>query len=120
MVRRRLTKKQENQLSCHHYKKCDYLRNGTPRVETLTKLGKLEDLEEQLGCPLEVMFKALEEGLYVNFKVLDSEVSDTIERPSLYYSDDFKCYCFDLFSEYIVKLSDYQKTWWLKGEKSND
>lgn len=71
-------------------------------------------LSEELGCPLEVVFRALNEGVYVNVEYLP----DVIERPRLYYSDDFKCYCFELlYGEYVIKLSDYQKTWWLKGEK---
>lgn len=43
----RLTKKEPNNLSCHHFRRCEYLRNGTPRIETLNKLGKLEDLMEK-------------------------------------------------------------------------
>ena len=30
--------------------------------QLIDKLGKLEDLEEKLGCPLEVVFKALTDG----------------------------------------------------------
>lgn len=79
------------------------------------KLNELKDIKEQLGCPLEVVFKALNEG--VSIKV--EHLPDVIERPRLYYSDDFKCYCLELlFGEYVIKLSDYQKTWWLKEEKS--
>lgn len=75
-------------------------------------------LSKELGCPLEVVFKAIDEGVCVDVQILDLETTDTIERPRLYYSDDFKCYCFELlFGEYVVKLKDYQKTWWLKGER---
>ena len=28
------------------------------------KLGKLEDLEDALGCPIDVLFKALKQGVY--------------------------------------------------------
>ena len=74
-------------------------------------------LTEELGYPLEVAFKALNEGVYIEVEHLP----DVIERPRLYYSDDFKCYCFELlYGEYVIKLSDYQKTWWLKGEKENE
>ena len=31
------------------------------------KLGKLEDIEDELGCPLDVVFKALKEGIYHEF-----------------------------------------------------
>ena len=71
-------------------------------------------LSEELGCPLEVVFKTIEDGVYIEVEHLP----DVIERPRLYYSDDNKCYCLEmLYGEYVVKLSDYQKTWWLKGEK---
>ena len=29
------------------------------------KLGKLEDIEEELGIPLEVLFKAMKDGVYI-------------------------------------------------------
>ena len=94
-------------------------RYGREEWETLAqnainKLGRLEDIEEELGCPLEVVFKAIEDGVYIEVEHLP----DVIERPRLYYSDDNKCYCLEmLYGEYVVKLSDYKKTWWLKGEK---
>ena len=94
-------------------------RKGREEWETLAqnainKLGRLEDIEEELGCPLEVVFKAIEDGVYIEVEHLP----DVIERPRLYYSDDNKCYCLEmLYGEYVVKLSDYQKNWWLKGEK---
>lgn len=90
-------------------------------VEYETKLGRLEDLEEELGCPLEVVFKALKEGVKVNMKFLDTDITDDILRPRLYYSDDFQCYGLPIQSwGYFVKLKDYQKTWWLKGEKNEN
>lgn len=72
-------------------------------------------LTEKLGCPLDVVFKALIDGVYIEVEHLP----DIIERPRLYYSDDFKCYCLEmLYGEYVVKLKDYQKTWWLKGDNN--
>lgn len=88
---------------------------------SIDKLGKLEDLEEELGCPLEVVFKALKEGVKVNMEFLDIDITDDILRPRLYYSDDFQCYGLSIQSwGYFVKLKDYQKTWWIKGDKEND
>ena len=83
--------------------------------KTIVAKGMLyNELSEELGCPLEVVFRAFNEGVYIEVEHLP----DVIERPRLYYSDDFKCYCFELlYGEYVIKLSDYQKTWWLKGEK---
>lgn len=34
--------------------------------EAIDKLGRLEDKEDRLGCPLETVLKALEDGVYAN------------------------------------------------------
>ena len=72
------------------------------------KLGKLEDLEEQLGCPLDVVFEAIKNGIY--------------DKKGFHYTvildlDFLRAYPLDLFDE-KWQLSDYQKTWWLKEDKS--
>lgn len=80
------------------------------------KLDKLEDIEEQLGCPLEVVFKALKDGIiikdlpkgYEHRKViLNYLVNDNsfIFRPSAPYGS-CKLY-----------LKDYKKSWWLDKTK---
>lgn len=135
----RLTKKQENNLSCHHFRKCDYLRNGTPRVETLNKLGKLEDIEDELGCPLDVVFRAMEKGVEYIVKITSiyvcepkTETTRIVHRESLkeikLIKDVFRGNQYIFIVGYepskyglkkdIVYLKDYQKTWWIKGEKN--
>ena len=56
---------------------------------------------------------ALKNGIYI---IVNSKLEfDFIKRPRFYYSDDFKCWCFEIcFGAYIVKLKDYKKTWALK------
>lgn len=97
--------------------------------EVIHKLGKLEDLEEQLGCPLEVFFKWLK----ADYVYAYSEERKEFERFTNYaldemfnkkemifqlvdyeYDDDFGGGA--VFME--LKLSDYKKTWWLKEDKS--
>ena len=78
------------------------------RLAVDNKLGKLEDLEEQLGCPLDVVFKAIKNGIY--------------DKKGFHYTvildlDFLRAYPLDLFDE-KWQLSDYQKTWWLKEDKS--
>lgn len=82
--------------------------------ENLTKdIEKYWGIEQELGCSLDVVFKALNEGIYIA-----TEKIDFFLRPRLYFSDDYKNWCFELaFGGYVVHLKDYQKTWWLKGEK---
>jgi hypothetical protein len=52
----KLTKKQENK----YWLNCSY-----DEQDAIQQLGKLEDLQDELGIPLEVLFKALKEGVYI-------------------------------------------------------
>ena len=117
----RLTRKFETPNGRIGYQFCvGYDSGGTPIMNmncAIHKLGKLEDLEEELGCPLEVLVKALKDGVKVNMEFLDIDITDDILRPKLYYSDDFQCYGLSIQSwGYFVRLKDYKKTWWLRGE----
>ena len=81
--------------------------------QIVQKLGRLEDLEEQLGCPLEVREKAIKYGIYikniygemVNFKVM------------LVYKNEQMGYYFRFINDGYVLLADYKKTWWLKENR---
>lgn len=75
--------------------------------------AKYKQLEEQIGCPLEVVFKALKNGIFT--KDLPSEkIVKWYGRLSnveteWYLSDDNKV---------CINLKGYKKTWWLKEDKS--
>lgn len=76
-----------------------------------TKLGKLEDLEEEIGCPIEVIFRALKDGIYSkDFR------EDITQRAVLMFWEDYgwilQTYSCDEYTK------DYKKTWWLKEDKS--
>lgn len=89
--------------------------------DAIDKLGELEDLEDELGCPLYVVFKAIRNGIWFKSDdfITENLEKDLATRPRLYYSDDFKCYRFEIgFGLHYVALKDYQKTWWLKGDRS--
>ena len=77
------------------------------------KLGKLEDLEEQLGCPLEVVFKALKDGIYTekidNTLLISKDVSLKHNGNQFVFILEH-CYC--------VVIKNYKKTWWLKEDKT--
>lgn len=87
------------------------LSNATYIQCLLNKLGKLEDLEEQLGCPLEVFVKALKNGIYYD---------DKFEYPVFILDkDNFKDKNYHLLvTGTIVYLKDYKETWWLREDKS--
>ena len=87
-------------------------------VKDLNELDKLlgmattyEELSKQLGCPLEVLFRALKDGIYHNEK---------FEHPVLILDEDsFKKNNFSLLVVgTIVYLKEYKITWWLKEDKS--
>lgn len=94
-----------------------YGGNITQGMKIYNKLFDIENLEAELGIDLITLFKALKDGIYFvenDFETNNKEVNFT-KRPRLYYSDDFKCLCFEmLLGVWRVKLKDYGKTWWLK------
>lgn len=78
------------------------------------KLGKLEDLEEELGCPLEVVFKSLKNGIYL-------EERKSISTEICYHAleCEFVIEWYKNKEDYGYELlKDYKKTWWLKEDKS--
>lgn len=80
---------------------------------------KYKQLEEKLGCPLEIVSKTLENGIYTKESELDKELElfevRGIERKGIsviskfcsYAECDFTCY-----------YKDYKKTWFLKKDRS--
>lgn len=83
-----------------------------------TKLGQLENLEEELGCPLDVVFKALKEGIYFNFNMMLKEEFIEPTDLSLKFSlGGFYCLYLEQWNGSYIDLKDYGKTWWLKEDK---
>lgn len=106
-------------------------------IERLNKLGKLEDLmekykientdvlekiivrhdsytmlEEELGCPLEVLSIISKNGFYYDYGYIPPyRISriDIFNKEIMYY-DEEKDY-------FIVKIENYKKTWWLKENR---
>ena len=75
------------------------------------ELFKYRALEEQLGCPLEVVFKALKQN-YAYFKFIGKVefiVIDSTGNELLIHSNK------ENVGEY---LHNYKKTWWLKSDKT--
>lgn len=81
--------------------------------QIVQKLGKLEDLEEELGCPLEVVVKALQNGVYYedaanNMRYMVADLHFNLAGDFVLYFDD---------EEYLL-ARNYKKTWWLRKDKS--
>lgn len=71
--------------------------------------------EIDFGCPADVISKALKGINYVD----DDGDLCQYPRPRLYYSDDLKCWCWELYlGGYVLPLKDYKKTWFLKVDQN--
>ena len=107
---------------------CVWRNDMTEKI--IHKLGNFEDLEEELGCPLEIAFKALEKGIIVKTTYGTSHRSVDLGK---HYLNKKLTYCFtceeppgfgdwdcEEYSRPIeyYNLKDYQKTWWLEEEKN--
>lgn len=102
-----------NRLTRYDKKQKHYVRLAS-RLAVDNTLGKLEDIEQDLECPLDVVFKALKGINYEN------EFGDfcRCQRPNLYYSDVLKCWCLESYLAcQTLPLKDYKKTWWLSETK---
>ena len=88
------------------------------------KLKSLEDIEEELGCTLDVLFKALKNGQVV-FKHIVG-----LENPKIYlathkisgllFNDkNYELWLYDrgFGDEFYVYIKDYGKTWALTEEE---
>ena len=75
------------------------------------KLKTLEDLEDELGCPLYVVFMALKEGILINNK---KWWLPSCQLVYMKIDDEYAFVC----ESYFRKLKDYKKTWWLTREES--
>lgn len=75
-------------------------------------LSKYKDLEEKIGCPLDVRERAFEKGFYD-------------ENGNHYTCEHYVPYLKEMHTRGIMthtqkrfKITDYKKTWWLKRDKS--
>lgn len=90
-----------------------------PKIETLIQYFlKIHQLEEELGCSLDIVFRALKDGIYIEdntFNTFEKYDVRGIELKGLgvisnicsYGDCDFTCY-----------YKDYKKTWFLKSDRS--
>lgn len=85
------------------------------KLDSVHKLGQLEDIEEDLGIDLITLFKALTNDVYLyhNKKLTKCE-----QAPCLLCFDNE--YCLEFHFEYDIEqvyLKDYGKTWALTKEE---
>lgn len=84
-----------------------YIPNHNIRhKQCVNKLGELEDIEEKLGIELQILFKAIENGIF--YLDMDKRI---VFMP--YINIDFreKEYLFSHISDVLISVRDYGKTW---------
>ena len=106
-------------------------KNQIYMEEELEYAKKCHNLEEQLGCPLEVVFKALKNGSCGSIYTFIQNDYNGIYKIGLYKGiiingltrecngKDFYFSCYDslTYKGYKFYLKDYKKTWWLSETK---
>lgn len=89
------------------------------------KLYKLEELEEELDCPLEVVFKALKTHKVRAIHPINKNIEEAV-YVTLYYLGQRWCLGFNSLvwnekerecDSWDLFLDDYKKTWWLSKTK---
>ena len=86
------------------------------KFKAFDKLGKLEELEEQIGCPLEVRC-----NLDINNKIFDrfgnEYIAKSIGKKDFIAYDAKKLEKNEIYRE-LFEWKEYKKTWWLKEDRS--
>ena len=117
----RLTKKSDSVLEAIEYQLIDEKENldaneGIKKIPVLAtnKLGKLEDIEEELGIDLITLFKALKQKFVFRKENVKIElIGIHIKSEELYLFGFIK----DTIQAVYLSLKDYQKTWFLTKEE---
>lgn len=89
--------------------------NDIVRANARQKLGELEDLEEQLGCPIEKLIEfSRQETVYTIYGTHTNEIVIVdLNLCRIHISING-----DINNSYCLYFKDYKKTWWLKWDKS--
>lgn len=93
-----------------------YEPNASNYYDIVVKLGQIEDLEDELGCTLEVVFKALKDGIYHEF----GDLLYDGENLKLHHIKKQGWGLYPIICDYdeaeAFFLKDYKKTWWLSSD----
>lgn len=81
------------------------------RNEAIDKLGMIEDIEDEIGCPIETVFKALKDGVYMKTKHFGVVYYGTPK--AVKYKSGWKL----LVHGAVLGLQTYGKTWALAKEE---
>ena len=82
------------------------------------KLGKLEDIEEELGIPLEVLFKALKDGIWVKHRPFENKDITFYKNCELQYQlNTWVFWIGEPDNEFVRILKEYKFGWSLTSEE---
>ena len=118
----RLTKKLTDNYYTYNCGTNEFIQGGCG--DYCNKLGKLEDIEDELGISLEVLFKALKDGVYkkINnqiWKCYDLDIHYNISEQkymlNAYSIENIET--FEASYETTIYIEDYGKTWFLTKEE---
>lgn len=87
-----------------------YFDNIDELIDASNKLGKLEDIEEELGVDLITLFKCIEYGFYTKYNYYPSYCNTFDLETKLIKVND----CDEHFT---LNFKDYGKTWALTREE---
>lgn len=93
-------------------------------VKVIEKLGKLEDLEEQIGMPLDfILNEIIGNNIYYLYESnyedhVDFEVATGLYRERHPFSGELGEWQIKTDSCYEFKISDFNKTWWLSEDEA--
>jgi len=92
----------------------DFCKDENEMVEALDTIKKVVDLQEQIHCPLVVVFKAVLRWIYYE----DASGNITRDYVDLHTTLDGEYVLICNNNKEVFFIKDYKKTWWLKKDKS--
>ena len=83
-------------------------------IDCVNKLGRIEDIEEELGCPIDVFITAIKQkGIFTDYGYVETDnVGYTSDNKFVMSVDRWE------YEQQLLLVSDYKRTWWLKEDKS--
>ena len=109
----RITIKQDN--GFYRLKEADSVFGWENGIRLVQIVGKKEDLEEELGCPMEKLVQfSKQETVYTIYGTHTNEiviVDLNLGRIHISINGDIN-------NSYCLYFKDYKKTWWLKEDRS--
>ena len=97
----------------------EYNKNSKQKISNdmiFNKLGKLEDIEEEFGCPLDAIFKALKDRKLVSINTISSEKPEITLGiykilGLMFDGENYVLYIYKGNDVTYVYTKDFVKTW---------